>query len=136
MLSDTDEGTALCLPCQCCQAVEALAIPHEASDCSRYVTMSVGVSTVFPGEGARTPDLCDDVDRLVCGAKQIGRNQVLSASTCCTVGIPRPTLAAHISSVLTGMIQDCVGSMLEVTVPSGSPGHRRDTVVRSVRRSE
>ena len=78
LLPNTDEATALNLARQCCQAVEALAIPHEASDCSAYVTVSVGVSTVIPAKGERARNFCESVDRLLYGAKQNGRNQLLS----------------------------------------------------------
>ncbi|UAK23136.1 GGDEF domain-containing protein [Sphingomonas nostoxanthinifaciens] len=79
LLPDTDEATALDLARTCRHAIEALAIPHEASDCSTFVTASVGVGTVVPDEGERARDFCESVDRRLYGAKQNGRNQLLSA---------------------------------------------------------
>jgi diguanylate cyclase (GGDEF)-like protein len=79
LLPDTDETTALDLARRCRHAIEALAIPHAASDCSPFVTASVGVGTVVPAEGERARDFCESVDRLLYGAKQNGRNQLLSA---------------------------------------------------------
>lgn len=79
LLPNTDEVTAIDLARHCCHAIEALAIPHATSDCSPFVTASVGVSTVVPAEGERARDFCESVDRLLYGAKKNGRNQVLSA---------------------------------------------------------
>ncbi|MET3826047.1 diguanylate cyclase (GGDEF)-like protein/PAS domain S-box-containing protein [Sphingomonas sp. PvP055] len=79
LLPDTDEATALTIARQSCQAIEALAIPHDDSDCSPFVTASVGVNTVIPSADAQARDFCESVDRLLYGAKQNGRNQLLSA---------------------------------------------------------
>jgi len=79
LLPDSDEATALDLARRCRHAIEALAIPHEASDCSPFVTVSVGVGTVVPVEGERARDFCEIIDRRLYGAKQNGRNQLLSA---------------------------------------------------------
>lgn len=78
LLPDTDEAAALDLARRCCRAIEALAIPNAASDCSPFVTASLGVSTVIPGDGQHVRDFCEGVDRLLYGAKQNGRNQLLS----------------------------------------------------------
>ncbi|OAN57657.1 diguanylate cyclase [Sphingomonas sp. TDK1] len=79
LLPDTDESVALEIARRCCRAVEGLEIPNAASDCSPFVTASLGVSTVTPLEGALARDFCEDVDRLLYGAKRNGRNQLLSA---------------------------------------------------------
>lgn len=79
LLPETDEAAALDLARSCCNAIEALSIPNAASDCSPFVTASLGVSTVFPRDGQHARDFCEGVDRLLYGAKQNGRNQLLSA---------------------------------------------------------
>ncbi|WEK43138.1 MAG: sensor domain-containing diguanylate cyclase [Candidatus Sphingomonas colombiensis] len=78
LLPETDESTALELARQCKQAIEALAIPHEKSDCSPFVTACVGVGTIIPSAEARSRDFCEMVDRLLYAAKQNGRNQIKS----------------------------------------------------------
>ncbi|SFK52012.1 PAS domain S-box-containing protein/diguanylate cyclase (GGDEF) domain-containing protein [Sphingomonas sp. NFR04] len=79
LLPETDEAAALDLARRCCQAIEALSIPNAASDCSPFVTASLGVGTVFPSDGQHARDFCESVDRLLYGAKQNGRNQLLCA---------------------------------------------------------
>ncbi|KTF68642.1 GGDEF domain-containing protein [Sphingomonas sp. HT-1] len=79
LLPQTDEAAALDFARRCCHAIEALAIPNAASDCSPFVTASLGVSTVVPCDGQHVRDFCEGVDRLLYGAKKNGRNQLLSA---------------------------------------------------------
>ena len=80
LLPETDADTALELARRCQQSIEALAIPHEKSDCSLFVTASVGVGTVIPSAGAMSRDFCEVVDRRLYAAKQNGRNQIRSTS--------------------------------------------------------
>lgn len=79
LLPETDESTALELARRCQRSIEGLAIPHEKSDCSPFVTASVGVGTTIPSAEARPRDFCEMVDKLLYAAKQNGRNQIRSA---------------------------------------------------------
>lgn len=79
LLPETDEKTAIELAGRCRQAIEALAVPHENSACSPFVTASVGVGTIVPSSEGRSRDFCESVDRQLYAAKQNGRNQIMSA---------------------------------------------------------
>ncbi|HEX7858072.1 MAG TPA: sensor domain-containing diguanylate cyclase [Sphingobium sp.] len=79
LLPDTDESTALELAKRCLLVIEALAVPHAKSDCSPFVTASVGVGTTIPSADSRSRDFCELVDRRLYAAKQNGRNRIMSA---------------------------------------------------------
>ena len=57
-------------------AVEALAIPHDASMCSKVVTMSAGFATTRASLDGRVDDLVQAADRALLAAKADGRNRV------------------------------------------------------------
>lgn len=78
LLPQTDENTAFELAQRCRRSIEALAIPHAKSQCSPFVTASVGVGTVTPLAAARSRDFCEKVDRQLYTAKQTGRNRIIS----------------------------------------------------------
>ncbi len=56
--------------------VEALRIPHPASEVSRYITVSVGVATLVPEDNLRKEVLVSMADRALYRAKRKGRNRV------------------------------------------------------------
>lgn len=53
--------------------VEALAIPHRASQVSQYVTIALGYST-YTGENGTEHDLLDNADKALYSAKSSGKN--------------------------------------------------------------
>ncbi len=55
--------------------VEALGIPHDASDAARVVTVSLGVAAGTPDGGATVRTLLADADRALYEAKRAGRNR-------------------------------------------------------------
>ncbi len=57
-------------------AVEKLEIPHAESGICPYVTISLGVATVVPGDNAACKDLIRAADDALYRAKNSGRNQV------------------------------------------------------------
>jgi diguanylate cyclase (GGDEF)-like protein len=59
-------------------AVDALEIPHEFSDASRFVTISVGVATISPARGDSPHQLVAMADKLLFSAKRAGRAQIHS----------------------------------------------------------
>lgn len=56
-------------------AVEALQIPHENSEASRFVTVSIGSASVVAGGGLQPQDLVNAADEALYAAKQQGRNR-------------------------------------------------------------
>jgi diguanylate cyclase (GGDEF)-like protein len=58
------------------KAVLGLQLPHEFSECSEYVTISVGVATVMPAMGMSRDELVRTADEMLYKAKQAGRNRV------------------------------------------------------------
>jgi len=82
-------GEAMRVAERCRAAVEELAITHQQSHVAKYVTVSVGMSSVVPN-GSISPDyLLDCADKGLYIAKEHGRNRVIY-HTCHT----RP-LTAH-----------------------------------------
>jgi diguanylate cyclase (GGDEF)-like protein/PAS domain S-box-containing protein len=59
-------------------AIEALQIPHQASDANNYVTMSLGVATIIPTPKQEAKELIATADRALFRAKALGRNRVVS----------------------------------------------------------
>jgi diguanylate cyclase (GGDEF)-like protein len=58
--------------------VESLHLPHEYSNTSGYVTVSVGLACVVPNAETTQTDLLRLADNLLYQAKKAGRNQVCS----------------------------------------------------------
>lgn len=57
-------------------SVEELEIPHEKSDISPFVTISVGIASITPDANSTPEDLIDRADQALYQAKLNGRNQV------------------------------------------------------------
>ncbi len=57
-------------------AIEGLQIPHNASEISHVVTISLGVATVIPDAKTSPEDLINAADERLYEAKNTGRNQV------------------------------------------------------------
>ena len=58
--------------------VEELAIPHEAKRLPGVMTISVGLAALSPGERKPVEDLLKEADDALYGAKEAGRNRVMS----------------------------------------------------------
>ena len=83
ILPETDENGAKILGERIRKAVEDLAIPHITSETAKYVTVSVGVLTVYPAELISPEQVLKLVDEALYHAKETGRNRcVYSPSTC------------------------------------------------------
>jgi len=57
-------------------AVEGMKLPHPDSKVSSYVTISLGVATLIPGEAMESGDLLLQADKALYAAKNFGRNRV------------------------------------------------------------
>ncbi|MBN2898432.1 MAG: diguanylate cyclase [Clostridia bacterium] len=76
ILPDTSEEDALKIADHLRQSIEALGIPHKASEVSSCVTVSVGVATIVPMQGMLSQGLLKAADQALYYSKQSGRNQV------------------------------------------------------------
>lgn len=61
--------------------IEQLQIPHEKSKVSKYVTISVGLTTALPSKGIHKKDMIQQADHALYQAKLTGRNQMASYSS-------------------------------------------------------
>ena len=76
VLSDTTEDGALKIAEKLRQGVEAMRIPHAASNVSDYVTISLGCSTTIPEVADDSSMLIKSADEALYLSKQNGRNRV------------------------------------------------------------
>jgi diguanylate cyclase (GGDEF)-like protein len=60
------------------QAIEELAIPHDANPTNNVVTISAGVAVLSHSEGKSVGAWLNEADAALYGAKQLGRNRVLA----------------------------------------------------------
>ena len=86
LLPETDAHGAYAVASNIYRAIERLEIPHEMSEVSPFVTISLGI-TVFKGEvDLSKVELLGIADQALYRAKQLGRNQIyyqpLTTSTC------------------------------------------------------
>ncbi|HBV88371.1 MAG TPA: GGDEF domain-containing protein [Desulfosporosinus sp.] len=84
ILPETDENGVKSLGERIRKAVEELAIPHSASDTAEYVTVSLGVVTVYTNGLASPEKVVALADEALYCAKKGGRNQIaVATATCC-----------------------------------------------------
>ncbi len=57
--------------------VHSLAIPHEKSGASEYVTISLGCATGVPNRDGLPSELLESADKMLYKAKKAGRNRVM-----------------------------------------------------------
>ena len=77
ILPNTQAHHAESIAKQICVAIEALAIPHEQSKVKNIITVSMGVSCIFPKKGIFPEILIEQADKMLYDAKKSGGNQAL-----------------------------------------------------------
>ncbi|MEG4816346.1 diguanylate cyclase domain-containing protein [Microcoleus sp. K5-D4] len=80
ILPSTDAAGAIAVAESMRQAIRNLAIPHEQSDVSSIVTVSMGIATVIPCLGISPDELVAVADRALYDAKRQGRDRYKSAN--------------------------------------------------------
>ncbi|MBN3961032.1 diguanylate cyclase [Nostoc sp. NMS8] len=78
ILSNTDILGAAHIAEKICFAVRKLAIPHENSQLSSYVTLSAGLATVIPISNSNSQKIIVAADKALYQAKAAGRDRVCS----------------------------------------------------------
>ncbi|NUN63961.1 diguanylate cyclase [Pseudanabaena biceps] len=80
ILPNTQQEGATFMAEQICQAVSSLKILHESSHVSDYVSVSIGIASVFPERRVSPRGLIEAADRGLYLAKNNGRNCVIFSS--------------------------------------------------------
>ena len=75
LLPETDAIGAKLIAERFRRCIEALQIPHEHSNASRWVTVSVGYASVIPGPDCTAEKLQEEADNMLYKAKVSGRNR-------------------------------------------------------------
>ena len=76
ILSETDIDGASVISQKLRSAVESLEIPHEKSNISDHVTISLGCGCEIPTMNSDSSILINKVDKALYRSKQMGRNRV------------------------------------------------------------
>lgn len=78
ILPNTDAEGALFIAENIARKLAQKQLPHKTSSIGKYVTCSMGVSTVIPSINKSAKDIIETADRLLYRAKKLGRNQIAS----------------------------------------------------------
>ncbi|MEA5576298.1 PleD family two-component system response regulator, partial [Anabaena sp. UHCC 0451] len=78
VLTNTNQEGAAYLAEKICFAVRSLAIPHENSQVSSHVTLSVGLSTLIPQPNSSCEEIIAAADLVMYQAKLSGRDRFLN----------------------------------------------------------
>jgi diguanylate cyclase (GGDEF)-like protein len=81
LLPDTDAEGARMIAERLRSSVEAMQLPHEHSDASSCVTISVGLASTIPKSEGASPELFKQADQMLYSAKETGRNKVCTIHT-------------------------------------------------------
>ncbi len=80
ILPNTDAAGAIAVAESMRQAIGDLAIPHEQSDVSSIVTVSIGIASMVPRRGQSPDELIAASDRALYDAKRQGRDRYASSA--------------------------------------------------------
>lgn len=76
ILSEIDHQSVLMMANKLNESIFQLELPHEASQVSEYLTISLGIATTIPQDDQRHESLLETADKYLYEAKSSGRNQV------------------------------------------------------------
>ena len=77
LLRDSDAAGAARVAGEALDRVRALKLPHPSSAAAPFVTLSIGIAAMIPGEGSDAADLLARADQALYRAKAAGRNRVV-----------------------------------------------------------
>jgi two-component system chemotaxis family response regulator WspR len=80
ILPDTEAEGAAAVAKKMLDQVSKLEIPHATSSVSDHVTLSIGVSTLCPGDGENADAIVSSADQALYEAKEAGRNRIKVAA--------------------------------------------------------
>ena len=83
VLPDTTLESAIKNAEKITSAIEKRAIPHDASDISNVVTVSMGVTTIKPDQNVFSATLIAQADKSLYQAKTEGRNRIIASEITC-----------------------------------------------------
>jgi diguanylate cyclase (GGDEF)-like protein len=75
VLPDTELASAVSIAQAIDSAVAGLALCHQGSEVSEFVSVSIGVASLTPSEALNYEDLVQQADTALYAAKQRGRNR-------------------------------------------------------------
>ncbi|GBG14066.1 diguanylate cyclase [Novimethylophilus kurashikiensis] len=80
VLPETSEESAKKVAERCRELIFKEQIPHQKSQVSQLLTISMGVGTIIPARGDEQVGFVESVDRLLYSAKQNGRNRLVTVA--------------------------------------------------------
>ncbi len=80
ILPDTDNKGALFIANKIRQQLADIKLPHDKSEVSKYITLSMGIATQIPHRDTNPTTLVNIADNALYQAKQQGRNQVVQGN--------------------------------------------------------
>ena len=78
VIPESDAEAAAAVAERCREAIIKLQIPHAKSSISPWLSISLGVGTIVPGQNDQLLDFINQVDRRLYLAKQQGRNCIVA----------------------------------------------------------
>jgi two-component system, cell cycle response regulator len=78
LFGETDSPAARTLAESIRSAIEALQLPNPMSPCGHFLTASIGVVTIVPGQSDLLTDFFEAADRAMYAAKDAGRNRIVA----------------------------------------------------------
>jgi diguanylate cyclase (GGDEF)-like protein len=78
VLVDTESEGAVAVAEKLRSQIEALKIPHSASQANSHVTISIGLASAVPQKGSVSDEIIAVADQALYRAKKSGRNRIES----------------------------------------------------------